>query len=370
MLPPKRQESAGAPSGFQVHVIGGGRPAAAGGAGEGLEIGLRIGTGEAAEGAERIAADDGVHRLEAADEAEPVKARPMSEVGPADPAVTLERRKKQLGLGQWTGWMAAASCLLAVAAVGGVLVARNSPEEERAAEEAAFVFEAKDRLDAGSGYFVENSGELIAEAEQVLARYAAATSVEQALRRVRDPERVKERMRKLWRPWGGALRATGEEARGFVETAARPVVCLAGRRGDFSPFLMQFVREDGRLLIDWEASHGIGEVQVAELAADRVADQQLVRAVIRPDNFFTRDFPEEKFRSYQLLDEHGEHRVWAYAALDSEVAALLATEFNEGSVLLAQGGDTRVTVRLSGPVGVGAKCFVITEMLHKGWVSP
>jgi hypothetical protein len=39
-------------------------------------------------------------------------------------------------------------------------------------------------------------------------------------------------------------------------------------------------------------------------------------------------------------------------------------------VLLAQGGDTRVTVRLSGPVGVGAKCFVITEMLHKGWVSP
>lgn len=354
-------------------MIGGGRPAAADGAGDGLEIGLRIGTGgasDAADGAEWVSADDGVHRLEAADAVEPVKARPMSEVGPADPAVTLERRKKRLGLGQWTGWMAAASCLLAVAAVGGVLVARNSPEDQRAAEAAVFAFEPKERLEAGSEYFVENSGQLIAEAEQVLARYAAATSVEQALRRVRDPERVKERMRELWQPWGGALRAAGEEARGYVETAARPVVCLAGRRGDFSPFLVQFVREEGRLLLDWEASHGIGEVQVDELAADGVAEDRLVRAVIRPDNFFTRDFPEEKFRSYQLLDASGEHRVWGYAALDSEVAALLAAEFNEGSVLLSQGGDTRVTVRLSGPVAGGAKCFVITEMLHKGWVSP
>lgn len=373
MLPQRKNDSAESGdrrSGFQVHVIGGGAAVPAGGVASGLEIGLRIGAGMPAERASGEAVAPSVLRLEPGGEAEPPRARPMSEAGPGDPTVQLARRRRGLGVKGWTGWMSAASCVLAVAAVVGLLV-RGKSAPKAADAEANFVFEEEGRLDAEHEDFMVNSGRLIAEAEALLDRYAGATSVEQALRRVRDAERVKERMHRLWQPWGGgATLALGEAAQGEVETGVRPAIRLSGRRGDHTPFVMSFVRDGDRLVLDWEASFGIGEVQIAELRAGAAAERALVRAIVRPDSFYTRAFPEESFRCYQLLDAAGEVGVWAYAPRDSAAAAALAETFNEGSVLLATGSDTRATLRISGPSEAGGKSFVITEMLHKGWVSP
>lgn len=346
-------------------MIGGRSFASESGADGGLEIGLRIGGNEAGESA---VADD-IHRLEAVAEAEPLKARPMSEVGPAEPEEVLERRKKKWGLGQWTGWMSVASAVLTVAAVAAVLLARKAPEAEP--DQAAFRFEEEKRLDERSEYFVANSGELIAEAEKVMTRFAAASSMEQALRRVRDSQRVKEQMRRLWRPWGSnPAFAPGEDPVSYIRTEPRLVVCIDGHRGDFSPFQLRFVQEGGKLVLDWEASFAVGEVQISELADDGSTEGGLLRSLVRPATYFSRAFPEDRFRSYQLLDPSGEHYIWAYAPLDSPVAAALVEEFNEGSVLLKQDEEARATLRISGPVEGGAKCFMITEMLHKGWVSP
>jgi hypothetical protein len=370
MLPQRKNEiseNGDRRSGFQVHVIGGGATVPAGGGASGLEIGLRIGAGMPAERAAGEAPS--VLRLEPGAEVEPPRARPMSEAGPGDPSVTLARRRKGLGVSQWTGWMSVASCVLAVAAVVGLLVrGKSAPQAADAA--ANFVFEEESRLDAGQEYFMANSGRLIAEAEALLERYAGATSVEQALRRVRDAERVKERMHRLWRPWGGTTLALGEAAQGEVETGERPSIRLSGRRGDFTPFVLSFVREGERLVLDWEASFGIGEVQIPELRAGAAAEGALVRAIVRPDAYYTRDFPEDSFRSYLLLGADGETSVWAYAPRNSSAAAALAETFNEGSVLLEAGSDTRATLRVSGPSEAGGKSFVITEMLHKGWVTP
>lgn len=372
MLPQKRNEVAenGARRGaFEVRVIGAADPVPGESRVAGLEIGLRIGDGGAA-GRPLPGEEAPVLRLEADGEPEAPLGRPMSEAGPCDPAVTLARRRKGLGVKGWTGWLSAASCVLVVAAVLGLLL-RGKSASESAAPATTYEFEEEQALDAAEEDFVKNSGALIAEAEEVLEHYAKATSVEQALRRVRDPERVKERMRRLWRPWGGpSTLAPGEPAQGEVETGGRPSIRLTGRRGDFTPFVLNFVREGGRLVLDWEAGFGIGEVQIAELRDGAAADGALVRAIVRPDAFYTRDFPEEAFRSYQLLDATGEIGVWAYAALDSAAAAALAETFNEGSVLLEGGSDSRVTLRVSRVERGAAKGLVITEMLHKGWVSP
>lgn len=372
MLPQKRNEVAEngeRRAAFEVRVIGAADPVSAGGGSSGLEIGLRIGDGASGARVAEAAAEAPVLRLEAGGDPEPPLGRPMSEAGPCDPAVTLARRRKGLGVKGWTGWLSVASCVLAVAAVLGLLV-RGKSAAPAEAEETAYVFEEEQALDAAEEDFVTNSGKLIAEAEEVLEHYAKATSVEQALRRVRDPERVKERMRRLWQPWGGATLAPGEAAQGEVETGRRPSIRLTGRRGDFTPFVLNFVRDGDRLVLDWEAGFGIGEVQIAELRDGAAADGALVRAIVRPDSYYTRDFPEESFRSYQLLDATGEIGVWAYAALDSAAAAALAETFNEGSVLLESGSDTRATLRVSRADGAAGKGLVITEMLHKGWVSP
>lgn len=372
MLPQKRNEVAGndeCRAVFEVRVIDGTDAASADEHASELEIGLRIGDGGATEWTteEEEAA---VLRLEAGGDLEPLLGRPMSEAGPCDPSVTLARRRKGLGLKTWTVWMSAASCLLAIAAVLGVYLQRNSAAQAPA-DKSAYLFEKEQVLDAAEERFVANSGKMIAEAKTMLERYAKATSVEQALRRVRDGERVKERMRQLWQPWGGAsMLAPGSTIRGEVETGEYPLIRLKGRRGDYTPFVMTFLCEGDRLVLDWEASFGIGDVQIEELRDGAAADGAVVRAIVRPDAFYTRAFPEASFRSYHLLDASGENSVWAFAPRGSAAAAALAEIFNEGSVLFVKAGATRATLRVSRLDGSAGQGLVITEMLHKGWVSP
>lgn len=376
MLPKKRKETGdgdGARGGFEVRVIGGGRAAAPGAPdGRGVEIGLRIGSGESKE---RIAAEPSgvpVHRLGVDDEVEPLQAKPMSEVGPAEPRVSRRGRKSKMGLTHLTLWMAAATCGLVVAAVAGLLIAGKNKSANARDSGSGYVFEKVQELDGEEEFFVVNSGKLIEEAETLLKAYAAATSVEQVLPMVRDAERVKERMTRLWQPWGpGPMLAAGKEIDGSVmEGAARQAICLRGRRGDFTPFEMVFVRVGERLKLDWEASHGIGEVQVAELQEGGVADGRVVRGLIEPSEFYTLAYPDTEFRSFRMVDASGDHFIWVFARLGSEVAKTLEREFNEGTVLLEKSGQIRATVRLSGSEGDSGKCHEITEMLHKGWVTP
>jgi hypothetical protein len=267
--------------------------------------------------------------------------------------------------------MAAVSCVLIVAAVAGLMVSRK-PKPADSDGKAALVVEKRQELDPEQKYFLEHSGELIAEAESMLARYAAASSLDQVLPLVRDVERVKPKMTGQWQPWGdGPAFACGQELSGFVlEGAGRPAICLTGAKSDFSRFEMVFVREGERLKLDWEASHGIGDARIADLQEGASFTGGLLRVVIRPETFYTADFPESGFQSYQLLDTTGDHSVWGFAPRGSAVARALDEEFNEGSVLLEKSGEIRATVRLAEAPASSRKCFEIAEMLHKGWVTP
>lgn len=374
MLPRKRTESdenGKGRGGFEVHVIGGGRSTPADSGGRGPEMGLRIGVGESRERVKVSAAGDPVHRLQPSDELEPMQARPMSEAGPALPQAESGRRKRRRGMAHWTGWMAAATVLLAVLVVGGMTLAGKKRNAKRAAG-SGYVFEPVTQLDRNHQYFLENAGELIAEAEEVLERFAAASTVDQVLPLVRDGERVKERLTRLWRPWGAEiLFAPGDEiASHILDQPGRPAISLSGRKGDFSRFEMVFVREGEVMKLDWEASQGIGDVQIADLQTGASPAGGLVRAVVRPSTFFTSDFPEAEFRSYQLTDAGGEHFIWGFARIGSPVVVAFDAEFNEGSVLMEKTGEMRATVRLAEAGGGSAKCHEITEMLHKGWVTP
>jgi hypothetical protein len=333
-------------------------------------MGLRIGSGESKQ---RSAASPGqpVHRLGAADEEAPLQVRPMSEAGPAEPQVSSREERARKGLARWTGWMAVGTCVAVVAAVTGLMLAGKG-KVSNAADNPGYVFEKEQQLDRKQEYFLVHSGELTKQAEKLLERYAAATSVEQVLPLVRDAEQVKERMARLWKPWGtDPMLAAGEKIESFVlEESSRAAISLKGSKGDFSPFDMVFIREGEGLKLDWEASHGIGEVQVAELLEGAAAEDRVVRGIIQPTEFYTQAFPESRFRSFRLVDAGGDLFVWVFAPLDSTVASVLKTEFNEGSLLLEKSVQIPATVRLSGTGGSSGKCYEITEMLHKGWVRP
>jgi hypothetical protein len=295
----------------------------------------------------------------------------MSEVGPAEPRISSRDRNAKLGLKRWTLWMSVATCLLVVAAVAALMWAGKG-KVSLSADNPGYIFEVEQQLDREQEYLLVHSGELVEQAEKLLVQYAAAESVEQALPFVRDAERVKERMERLWKPWGvSPMLAAGEEIEGFViEDSPRAGISLKGRKGDFSSFNMVFVREGEGLKLDWEASHGIGEVQVAELQGGGAAEGRLVRGMIEPSEFYTLAFPDDQFRSFRLVDADGDHFIWVFTPLGSPVASALKSEFNEDSVLLEKSGPIQATLRLSGTGSSSGKCYEITEMLHKGWVTP
>ena len=368
----RRQDAAndtGENEGLEIHVIGGGRqgPAADGG---GLEIGLRIG-GETPAVAE-VPPEDEVYRLESREQ---VQARPMSEAGPAVPAGPRARGKrrkgKRPGIGQWTLWMGGLTCVLTVAAVvaAGVISGKKAPPAD---PDGFALAEEGVKLDAGVKDFLERSGELTADAERLLGRYAAATSVAEVLPLVRDPDRVEATLEDSWQPWGcEPAFSRGAPVQSRIEHEhGRHSIVLTGRRGDFEPFEVAFVEVDGEVKVDWEASEGVGEVRISELRAGARAGGQVVRALVRPGKYFPAEYPEDGFLSYQLSDRAGDHFVWAFVPRGSAPAVELEEVFNENSILLERRTEFRATLRLSGPGPGGGDAFVITEMLHKGWVSP
>ncbi|WP_193210771.1 hypothetical protein [Luteolibacter marinus] len=352
--------------GFEVNVIGGGGRVS-GDAGGGIEIGLRIGSGDGEREPEAAMAEDPVHRLETG---APLQAKPMSEVGPAVPRKS-RRKNKGVGLKQWTLWMSLGTCALAISAVMALMAASKSKSPVEIAGE-PYLEKQAEPLDPNQQYFLDHVGEMVQQAEALLKDYAGAASAEAVLPLVRDAERVKERLAGFWKPWGcSPLFARGEKIENkVVESGGRSAVVLTGLRGDFEPFEMFFVREDGELKIDWLASYGIGEVQIADLEAGGEVSGGLVRGVVRPGNTYTPAFPEAEYRAYSLLDAGLGHLVWAFVRRGSPQAEWLEGEFNESSILLEKKSEVRATLRLSGPAEGGEKLFVITEMLHKGWVSP
>ncbi|RYD67013.1 MAG: hypothetical protein EOP83_03705 [Verrucomicrobiaceae bacterium] len=373
MLPHRKkathEEGDGLRVGFEVHVIGGVRQIPASEDRGGVELGVQIGTGQ-----KKTPTDDNaaapVQRLEAEEPSEPLRARRLSEavnqLGPATPYVPRGQRKER-SLTTLTFWMAAVTCILAVAAVAAVMSARKKQAQ---APDQSIVFTAEQSFGEEKAYFLDNLNPLIREAEALLNQYAVAKSPEQVLPLVRDSSRVKARLTALWHPMGGLEKSQSIEA-GLVDDEVRPALVLKGRKADFAPFGIYFVRESGHLKIDWEASEGIGDAQLSELRASKTVVKGVkVRVTMKPGDFYTPEFPESDYRSYQLIAANGEEFVWAFVRKSSSTADLLEAELNESSVLLQKEKAVEATLRISGPLRENVNIFEITEMLHKGWISP
>lgn len=376
MLPQKKTDPEDGRGGFEVRVIGGGtafRPEARTG-GTGAETGVVIG-GRVSRPSVAPEEDEApVLRLEVEQDGDSLKVKSTSEVAPASPAQPSEKRgKKRRGLQHWTLWMAAACVGITILAVGAVMFHKKSsalasPPPHAAPEEAPVVLTPEE---IERDFFVSHASELISASESILRRYAAARSAEEVLPLVRDPERVRASLSAKWKPWGVEPPFASSPITGGVDaTGLRPNITLMGSKGDYSGFEAFFVRENGKVVLDWEATAGIGDLQIPELKAGAGAKNSVVRGFLYPSDFFTSEYPEGEYASYKLTDASGENVVWLYAAAGSEVAEQLKTELNEGSYLIERSSRLAGTFKVSGPGTPGGDRYLITEMLHKGWVSP
>lgn len=359
---------------FEVRVIGEGG-ISEGGDGDDLGEVVRIGVGE--EQPRRLPKQNDVPipRLEAT---RTVQARAMSEVPPLSQS-TANPSGASVGSGvepgnrmaKWTLRMALGSVVLVVAAVLILLLTKNRNSASDDTVEMTVV-ESEKLLGEADTLFIESSAAMIEASEKLLRGYAAADSVDEVLPLVRNPEGVKPLLQRYWKKWDSdpAFSMSTSFSSSLDVFNDRKAILLSGRKGDFRSFKMIFVYGDGEMKLDWPASFGVGDRLISELAEGESIEDGVIRAVIRQGNLYTPEFPEDQFVSYRLLNAGESTGVWAFASISSAADLDLKAEFNDETILLEKMKKFPVTLKLSGPMESGPNVFTITEMLHKGWVSP
>jgi hypothetical protein len=218
----------------------------------------------------------------------------------------------------------------------------------------------------------ELDGPCEGSARAMVAAYAKATTAAELVPLIRDAARLTPRLTQDWQPWHAPAdwqppreatwMVTAESRRGFAY--------LSGRKPDFSPFRVYFVRSGKALQIDWEATQGLGDATFPTLERG-AGSGGVIRAFLTPENFYSQKFPESGYRSYKVLAPDRAHVIWGYAQANSATAAALLQAFEAAARDNETAAQLPMTLRLTpAPAGAQKNQWLIGELLHIDWVSP
>jgi len=297
---------------------------------------------------------------------------------PAQPLTAAGGARELQGEGQDWGqtrphplrWLVMAGVL-----VGGVLVAALATQEllrtpKAKARTAGLELVEPTQVEPMQGFELDGPSEENARA--LLAAYAVATTPKAVIPLIRNAPRLTQRLTQNWHAWQvPANWLPAHNATWQISAAGgRNHGCLSGRKPDFTPYQVFFVREGEALRIDWEATEGLGDATFATLARGRGMGGT-IRTYATPENFYSLVFPETEFRSYKLLAADHEQVVWGYVKLGDPAAAALLKVFESAMNNGELPAEQAITLRLTPPpAGAQKNQWLIGEMLHIDWVSP
>jgi hypothetical protein len=223
---------------------------------------------------------------------------------------------------------------------------------------------------------VEALNAMVARRPQAFAlftRFAVASSAEEILPTVRDPDGIQPL---LGNPAGPLVDNSkwslpAETTWGALENEGLVYGLLEGPLPDFARFRCYVVVDtDHALRIDWKATTAFGSADFNQLAAGS-GDPSEIRAWISPTGFYTAVFPEADFQSFQLVAPDRRESIWCYTRRGDATDQELSNQFMEGEILKADQQSVRITVRLArGPDGSLPNQWLIEELLHQEWITP
>lgn len=374
MLPTKRARIARAAAASPRHDLEPHDPAA-----QGLRIDVRRPARNVSTAAEQVPVKEyggAVVKLEQVLAEAPFQA---AKVIPALEMAVPEESRETQGEGQDWGksrhlpllrWL-----MIAGTSVGGVIVAAMATQELMLAPKPkppASHLEVVEESKVVEILGFELDGPSEATARSLLAAYAKATTPEEVAPLIRDAARLTPRLSQDWQPWHAPadwLPARSAEWQ-ISADGGKPHGRLSGRRPDFTPYRVYFVREGEALRVDWEASEGLSSVAFATLERG-VGTGGIIRAYVAAENFYSQAFPESEYHSYKLLAPDRELVIWGYLKLDSPAAPALLKVFESAARDETAPADLPITLRLiPPPKGAQKNQWLIGEMLHIDWVSP
>lgn len=220
------------------------------------------------------------------------------------------------------------------------------------------------------GFELDGSSET--EARELLATYAKATSVAAIIPLIRNGEALAARLQQDWQSWQAppTWQTPAQATWSVSADGGRNHGLLKGSKPDFSRFRAYFIREEGGLKLDWEATQGSGDASFETLLKGQGTGGK-VRVFAKLDHFVTEIFPEEAYHSFRLTAPDGEQVIWAYSSLGSPTDVALMQLFEPSYIRTQDKSELPITVRLEpGPAGCQKNQWLIGEMLHIDWVSP
>ena len=164
---------------------------------------------------------------------------------------------------------------------------------------------------------------------------------------------------------------------GLPDTSGTGYLLVSGHCEDHSPYKTYFVYQDGRVVLDWEASTGCSELTVADLLERKPRKEMLVRCLLEKRSNYEIELGGVTYSGYFVSSPDLNSRIIAYIPLNSarnkQLERDLKATLNYGMFVTKSPPikNKRVTLKIAHRGELGDQgLFEIIEFEHDDWVSP
>ncbi|TAG09087.1 MAG: hypothetical protein EAZ42_08090 [Verrucomicrobia bacterium] len=204
--------------------------------------------------------------------------------------------------------------------------------------------------------------ELLKEAEPLVANFLNATTIQEILPLIRNPEKTEAKILAMY-PDGTfpALGLTKFNEQGKLAMKGKLLaIPVRLRSGELRPIAVLF--DHDQLKIDWESWVGWSEMSWPDFLEKKPATPVEFRVDVSDVDYYNFSFTDDKkWQSYQLRSVDGEHLVYAYVLRDSELHGKLKP--------LVETKTRMQILKLKYPEGALREDQVIIDsFVHDGWV--
>ncbi|MGI8602685.1 MAG: hypothetical protein ACR2OZ_06750 [Verrucomicrobiales bacterium] len=201
-----------------------------------------------------------------------------------------------------------------------------------------------------------------AEAIAVMARFLKASTIDEVLSVVREPERVEPLLRAYYRENPVTPMDYRRLPRRHELQAFKNFVSGAAEGPNFESPLLAVQRVPRPMKVDWEASVGYCEVSWEKLPEVRPTTPTLLRARLAKDDYFNYTFSDEAaWECFRLSSLWEEHHLYAYAQRGTPLAMELARRTRQNRLSM-------VSVRIRFPEKGAPNQAELTELVADGWL--
>lgn len=211
---------------------------------------------------------------------------------------------------------------------------------------------------------LQSTGDFRGQVWEVVRRFCTAPNPAALLPLIRDPDRVGPKLLKYYNsenPWIPLSLALDPDLSGLEVHRSFVVFNLPLTDYSTRPIALEQTPEGFR--VDWESFTGYSDLSWADLRRTRPREPVVLRAVLRPTDYFNLDFPDAKTHyCYQLSDLNSDHTIYGYVPKGSDVELQIAK-------ILLNAPSVHAVLRVRYPEkSTNDRQLEITEVLEKGWI--